>query len=124
MGADGRRVRRGADRHHHRPPRLGLVAPALDDELLVADPDPRAILQRRTALDAPAVQPRAVARAGVLEEDLAASDRDPRLAPRHRRVVEPKRAERVPPDGDVAQQRNPSVVGQHELQRPARIGLS
>jgi hypothetical protein len=57
--------------HHHRAARLGLTAPALNDQLLVADPDPRAVAQRCPPFDAAPVEPRPVARPGVFEQHLA-----------------------------------------------------
>ena len=50
-----------------RSPGLGLRPNALEHELLVAEPDPRAVTKARCRVDAPAVEPGAVARAGVLQ---------------------------------------------------------
>ena len=53
--------------HDDRAPGLGLRAPALHRQLLVADADARAVAQRHRAGDARAVHERAVARARVLD---------------------------------------------------------
>ena len=104
--------------HDDRPPSLGLVAAALDHQLLVADPDPRAVVQRRRTVDALPVEPGAVARAGVLEGHLAlavATDGDARLATRHARVIELQSATRGTANGHLAQHRNPRAVREHQF---------
>ena len=119
MGAEasGRRRRERRLRGHDDGPScLALVAMTLDHELLVADPDPRPVAQRLATIQAAPVEPGPVARAGVLEQHLAAGDRDSRLPPRDGRVVESHRAAGRAADRHVVDQRHPRAVGQHELQ--------
>ena len=65
--ADGADDQRSARADDDRAPRLGAVAPALDRQLLVADPDPHPVAQRQRPGQHRAVDEGAVAGARVLD---------------------------------------------------------
>jgi hypothetical protein len=62
-----------ARRDQHGAARLDMVASALDDEFMVAEHDPGAVSQGERAFQATAVDPGAVARAGIMEHGTPAS---------------------------------------------------
>src|SRR5918992_2614795 len=114
MGAEAAgRLRPG--RYDDRPTGLGLVAAALDDQLLVADPYPRPVAELRGTVQPASIEPGAVARAGVLEDDVA-GHRDASLPARDTRVVQLERAAGRPANGRLADQGHPRAVGEDELE--------
>ena len=120
-GAEGGHDERRARPHDDRPPGLGLAAPALHDQLLVAELDAHAVVQCRRAREPAAVEVGAVAGAGVLDPGRrAVAGRDARVPARDARVGELERAARRAPDQDVPDQRHAVAAGEHELER--RLG--